>query len=311
MRRTKEEKSFFLYETGRELDVLCLGNLVLGDYTNPTTARHYTHRPLTDIETENYVSASELSECTIRNGSSWGPGLSVTASGFSQASLKFDDSSTTIVAAKKGRRVVLKNPGTFLNFHILRTPEAQNELRKWVSAARSDLILKLKSLRTPKIWMLTGVYILDDAAVLSISKRDLHTSIGIGSNTLFDLMTVPVGGSIGLGSSSYLESRMSFTGSHVWAAQYRLLDIRYIKIEPGQDSVDLPSQILLYPKITSHGVLRGSPSASQADQAHVCIAAEDSSDTEMQKLDRSEDEEYNSLLDEEIQFMEDILGDEV
>lgn len=34
MWRTKEEKSFFLYETGRELDVLCLGNLVLGDYTN-------------------------------------------------------------------------------------------------------------------------------------------------------------------------------------------------------------------------------------------------------------------------------------
>jgi hypothetical protein len=159
--------------------------------------------------------------------------------------------------------------------------------------------------------MLTGMYILDDAAILSISKRDMHTCIGIGGlNTAFDLMTVPVGGSIGLGSSSYLESKMSFTGSHVWAAQYRLLDIRYIKTEPGQDRVELPGQILLYPRITSRGVLRGSTSASQVDQAQICIATEDSADTEMQKLDRSEDEEYNSLLDEEIQFMEDIIRDE-
>jgi hypothetical protein len=51
--------------------------------------------------------------------------------------------------------------------------------------------------------MPTGVYIFDDAAILSISKRGIHTSIGISLNTAFDLMTVPVGGSIGLGSSIY------------------------------------------------------------------------------------------------------------
>ena len=41
-----EDKTFFLYGIGKSPDVLCLGNLVLNDYANPTAGRHYTHKPL-------------------------------------------------------------------------------------------------------------------------------------------------------------------------------------------------------------------------------------------------------------------------
>ena len=43
----KEEKGYFLYGIGKAPDVLCLGNLVLKDYANPTNPlAHYTHAQL-------------------------------------------------------------------------------------------------------------------------------------------------------------------------------------------------------------------------------------------------------------------------
>ena len=161
--------------------------------------------------------------------------------------------------------------------------------------------------------MLTGFYLLENAAILSISKRDTHTGVGVGSNTVLDIMTVPVGGSIGLGNSNYLESKMTFIGCHVWAAQYRLLDIKYIKLDPEQDKVELPRHILLYPNIASRGVLRGTPGGTESDQAEISLVEEESSESVMQKHNSSEDKEdkeYNCVLEEEIQFIEEVLDDE-
>ena len=43
----KEEKGYFLYGIGKAPDILCLGNLVLKDYANPTSPlAHYTHAQL-------------------------------------------------------------------------------------------------------------------------------------------------------------------------------------------------------------------------------------------------------------------------
>jgi hypothetical protein len=40
---TKRETNIFLYEIGRDPEELCLGNLILKDYANPTTSQRYTH----------------------------------------------------------------------------------------------------------------------------------------------------------------------------------------------------------------------------------------------------------------------------
>ncbi|EED15878.1 conserved hypothetical protein [Talaromyces stipitatus ATCC 10500] len=309
----KEEKSFFLYQTGKDVDALCLGNLILGDYANPTTARHYKHRLLTNIELEEHASVSELTECSVRRGSSYNPGISVFTSGFGRVSLDIDCGDGIVVSAAKGKRVVLKRPDSFLNSEILKVSEAQNELRKWVSASRSNLFLKLKVFRTPKIWMLTGMYIFEDATVLHIKKQSIESSVAGGGlhNTVLDLMSIPVGASICVGRNEYLESRASFSGSHVWAAQYRLLEIKYLRVEPGQDFAELPSSILLYPNLTSQGDLRGSPVASTAYKAQFNIAEGEVLSSEMERLDlQDEDKKYISCLEDEIELIEEMLEDE-
>lgn len=204
-------------------------------------------------------------------------------------------------------------PDSFLNSEILKVSEAQNELRKWVSASRSNLFLKLKVFRTPKIWMLTGMYIFEDATVFHIKKQSIESSVAGGgsSNTVFDLMSIPVGASISVGRNGYLESRASFSGSHVWAAQYRLLEIKYLRVEPGQDFAELPSSILLYPNLTSHGDLRGSPVASTAYKAQINIAEGEVLHSEMENQDLSDEEKkYMSYLEDEIELIEEFLEDE-
>jgi hypothetical protein len=90
--------------------------------------------------------------------------------------------------------------------------------------------------------------------VFYVRQHDVNLSLGTGFNTPLDLLTIPVDGSINLGDDKTLTMQMAFEGSYVWVAQYRLLEAKYLKLEPGEDAVILPTSFLLYPKITSKGI---------------------------------------------------------
>jgi len=303
----REENTFFLYGVGLEADVLCLGNLVLGDYSNPTTSRHYTHRQLNDLEIEQHASVATLGECQIRSSSKRSPGISIYAAGFSELSFSFKSSEEVFITARSGKRIVLKKPEEFLNGEVLKVPQAQDELRKWLSAARTDRILKLRDMWKPRIWMLTGAYVLQDARAFHVREKEVDSSFGTGSNTPIDLLTIPVGGSISLGNGRSLTSQIAYEGSYVWAAQYRLLEAKYLKIKPKQDMVSSPSTFLLYPNFTSKGVLRGN-STSDFEPSRVQVSIPDGPSEEDMELGQSDKEQlYSERLEHEIQAIESFL----
>ncbi|ETN44333.1 uncharacterized protein HMPREF1541_10513 [Cyphellophora europaea CBS 101466] len=141
-------------------------------------------------------------------------------------------------------------PETFLLEHVLREPKAQRALMLWLSAARSAYMLKLKWARKPKIWMLTGQYLLDDARTVSISSCEETGKVGVTSAAVGALAGVPVGGSIGLGHNSKAQVTMEMPGQNVWAARYHLVDTDFVRLKAGEEA-QLPPVIALHPDVTS------------------------------------------------------------
>ncbi|KAN0107966.1 hypothetical protein V8E51_007708 [Hyaloscypha variabilis] len=127
-----EKPTFFVYEVGRDPEELCLGNLVLKDYANPTLSRHYTHPRM--------------------------------------------------------------HPEKFLREQVLSEVEAVQALQMWISGVNRGLGNFKK---TPKIWLLTGLYLLKDA---TSAQEKLRTA-----------------------------SQTPTKGLLVWAAQYRALDYHVCK----------------------------------------------------------------------------------
>jgi hypothetical protein len=138
---------------------------------------------------------------------------------------------------------------------VLPNAEVEKTLKVWLSAAKSEHMLKLRWLRKPAIWMLTGQYILEDAKSLVISGSDWNIKLGISPATVAALTGVPVGGSLGLGHNCEIKGRMQMPGKCVWAAMYHLLDTNFVSLATGQ-SQSLPKCIQLWPDITSKGRLR-------------------------------------------------------
>jgi hypothetical protein len=91
-------------------------------------------------------------------------------------------------------------------------------------------MLHMKWFRKPKIWMLTGLYLLKDAKTFTISSKGVKGSGDVEAIQFAKLIEVPVGGTVTVGSGNPLEANFSLKGSYVWAAQYHLLDVRYIRM---------------------------------------------------------------------------------
>ena len=96
-------------------------------------------------------------------------------------------------------------------------------LQIWISGANRGLSgLKKK----PKIWLLTGIYLLKDATFTGEKKRTAGIQAGISSTVMTAVGAPPIGPSIDLGHSNDSSSQTPTQGWLVWAAQYRALDYR-------------------------------------------------------------------------------------
>lgn len=107
----------------------------------------------------------------------------------------------------------------------------------------------------------------------------VDTKVGVSSSLIGALSAVPLGGSVSLGVESAWKMTMEMEGTHVWAAQYRMIDARYISIrgkaQIGQpEAPTLPSSISLYKDILSANMRRGPGGAEE-----VQIALFNSQDT--------------------------------
>lgn len=208
-------------------------------------------------------------------------------------------------------------PEAFLCDHVLANPKAQSALKLWLSSARSEYVMNMRWARRPKIWLLTGLYVLEGARTVVRKNASTDVDVGVSADLVGALSGVPVGGSVSLGVGDSWELQMEMEEEHVWAAQYRLLDARYLSSSSkNTKEVVLPVTMSLYKDIMSvKSRRRGGGSSAVSDdnkgkgdtgvviglKQDVHTAPE--SETE-QENEEEAFEEYEKRLEEAIQMFE-------
>ncbi|KAG2026249.1 hypothetical protein GB937_001757 [Aspergillus fischeri] len=299
-----DDSSFYLYGMGERPEALTLGSLVLERYWEPLVARHYTHELLSQEALQEHAYVSKVSNVIFHGRSRLTPGVSLSGGDIIDLTLAWNKDSERIVVAKKGARIILKDPEEFLATSVLSNPKAQEKLKLWLSAARSAYVLNFKFARRPKIWMLTGLYLLEDARTMVSRHNSSKISAGVSGSLVGALSSVPVGGFLSLGEGNSWEMTMELTEQHVWAAQYRLLDARFVKVDKGADSVKLPLSMGLYRDVLSMSTVRG----AETDEAELELKNEnqagDESGQDVEDQDSEELEAYEKRLEEAISVFE-------
>ncbi|KAJ5689390.1 hypothetical protein N7462_003782 [Penicillium macrosclerotiorum] len=298
-----DDSSFFLYGVGERPEALTLGSLVLEKYWQPMNARHYAHDLLSDDALEEHAYTTNLNNVIFHGYSRVTPSVSVDGGDIVNLGLAYNKDLERIVVAEKGMRMILKDPEMFLTNSVLKSPLAQQKLKLWLSAAYSAYVINFKFARRPKVWLLTGLYLLEGARTIVSKGQSAEVSAGISSGLVGALSGVPVGGTVSLGVGSSWEMAMEVADPHVWAAQFRLLDARFIKVgKKGIDEVKLPASMGLYRDVMSVNTARGGEGNSvelglEEEQEHSkdCVA----NDQESQGL-----EEYEKRLEQAIKMFE-------
>lgn len=185
----------------------------------------------------------------------------------------------------------------------MRSPLAQEKLKLWLSAAYSAYVLNFKFARRPKVWLLTGLYLLEGARTVVSRAGSAKISAGISSTIVGALSGVPVGGSVSLEGGSSWDMTMEVAEPHVWAAQFRLLDARFIKMgKGGLDGVKLPLSMGLYRDVISVNTARGGENSSvKLGLEGVEVSTESGIEIEQEG---EEAEEYEKRLERAIKIFE-------
>ncbi|KAF1829670.1 hypothetical protein BDW02DRAFT_509378 [Decorospora gaudefroyi] len=259
----QERPTFYLYSIGHPPDQLSLGSVVLRDYANPLLTPHVSFPKLTDEELSAWTYSSSKSAAIEEvGGRNFAFALELPAVG--SAAVRLGGPSSRAVTASKGHRVVLKE---FLTEMVLANEAVRKQLALWCTAAKSNYVLKKAcfGLRKPQIWLLTGFYEFESAALSTLHSRDSAISFNLDGGLIAALSGVPVGGSIELGGPTSARVELQSEGPEIWAAQWQRVDAKYVKQPDDQSSPTLPAQIRLLPDSTySKGVMLGGEEAQDA-----------------------------------------------
>ncbi|OJJ48341.1 hypothetical protein ASPZODRAFT_14482 [Penicilliopsis zonata CBS 506.65] len=251
-----DERSFYLYGVGEKPEALPLGSLVLEKYWQPLVARHYTHNVLSVDTLDQFAWSSQLGPCTFHGRSSLAPSIGLKGADIANLSVGWSKDRERVVVAKSGARVILKDPESFLTNQVIPNPRAQECLKLWLSAARSQYVLNFKFARRPKIWMLTGVYLLEGARAVIKTENGSKVSADISSSLIGSLSGIPIGGSISLSGEGAWQLAVELDERHVWAAQFRLVDTKYYAVSDKSAMPIKTTCMGLYKDVLSTNMLR-------------------------------------------------------
>lgn len=236
---------------------------------------------------EAHAWTSKLDNLVLHGRTRVSPGIGVSGFDIVDLRLAWNKDQERYVTAKSGQKITLKeypppppwpskvkkngvysntriSPKAFLTTQILPNPKARSTLKLWLSSARSDYVMNMRWARRPKIWFLTGLYLLSGARTIVRKSSSTHIDVGLSSAIVGALGGVPIGGSVSLGQGDMWEMTMGMEEEHVWAAQYRLIDAKYISASTSatkqNEEMALPPTMSLYKDILS---VRNKRTASQ------------------------------------------------
>ncbi|KAF5227175.1 hypothetical protein FANTH_14838 [Fusarium anthophilum] len=314
--RYREKKTFFLYGIGRDQEQLCLGNLVLRDYANPTTVRNHIHEKLSDGDLRRLAYISEL-PANVKITSTSGLKLAIGGEITDVVTLKFpwNSTKTRLVLAEGGHRIELKDSPSFFYKQVLASDDARETLSRWISAAHSDKVTSRFWYRKPKIWMLTGIYTFRNATCTDVDNSSLGAELGLSSALMAAATGFPVGPLAEVAVENGIEITLPMAGDLVWAAQWQQVNLEGVWYRRGiEGSWKLPLSISLYEDRFSSGVMKG----GSGDEVAFLEVGERvyGEDDEGEDDKREEDlhiqpaDEYDELLEETLQFFEKSIEEE-
>jgi hypothetical protein len=209
--------------------------------------------------------------------------------------------SLTLSAARKLMRA-LESPADFLNTQVLQEGEkVETKLKLWLSAANSDYMLRMKWLRKPTIWMCTGLYLLEGTRMFTVSSKNLNTSVGVSAATIGALAGVPIGGSVKINPDTSLKMEAIYQERLVWAAQYRKIDAKYIRLRDGEMPT-LPNVLSLYQDVSSEGILRDE--SDETNAVEIVVGGEGDDVGQDNQGDQVSEKVYYERLTEAISDLE-------
>jgi len=178
-------------------------------------------------------------------------------------------------------------------FHevIMKTARAQTWLTTRVSVGRGMKHLKGVGRQVPIIWMLTGVYFLDDAISWSTrgkqNQKGVEVNMPIPDPTGFaELLQVKGKARYATKSGRVFEHGMQIADRKVWAASVQRLGVEYMHFKHGMKV--LPNQISL---LDVFSTARG-PEDENAAMIQVSNEFDTTVDFGRQSIDSAFDDQY-------------------
>jgi hypothetical protein len=140
---------------------------------------------------------------------------------------------------------------TFFRQNVLSEDAARLWLETRLSVASKFRAWWQNTTKAPKIWLLTGIYLMEDAVTYTVSARSTSggasTSIPIPEPTgLAALLGVAVGAKFAVGRGFEAQAIAQIQGQKVWAAQWTPVSVKYLCVAHSEWSANkLQSQIQL------------------------------------------------------------------
>ncbi len=164
---------------------------------------------------------------------------------------------------------------------------------------------------TPKIWLLTGLYLITDAVTFSTHGSSSEGSFGAAlplpePTQLTSLLQLNIGSKVKLGRNAVVARGTQISGKKVWAAQWQRVDAKYMTVAQWKDNLGLKMLKLL--PIYSTQTVRAAPRDEQA-AAEVTLASDVETESDG-NVDENPSEDYWELLDREVNKAEDDYEDE-
>ncbi|KAH0556852.1 hypothetical protein GP486_005362 [Trichoglossum hirsutum] len=226
---TVQKRTFYGYGDGMALDRLPFGTIVW-DYRNPALLKPHIPKGRDEfLDSEDWTSSTPRENCRFRVSLSGRIDLDLGVAGVVGAGANRDVIDGFIVEADKGNRVVIKSErmDEFLE-KAIENPEAELWLNNNLSGAFTMAENGKRLFRSPKLWLLTGLYIVSDAAFDANDRGKIGGTIG----GKFPPIPFRIGIHLRAGKDD-MGSKTTIPGKSVWAAQWLQLKAypRKIKVE--------------------------------------------------------------------------------
>lgn len=189
----------------------------------------------------------------------------------------------------------------FFKDFVLKEEVARQWLRTRLSVAHKMCALYKNVVSAPKIWLLTGIYLIDDAATYRISSKSSSNAVSVNvpipePSGIAALLGVSAGTRFDFGRGSTGVAETQILGRKVWAAQWHRVDAKYVSAKDSRwDADSLGNQVKILDVLTL-GAERGESDEIEIAEVKLADNEATAQDGELEKAELDNKVEYDDAM---------------